>query len=226
MCIESWPTEDFPTLLRFGRVVMRNDKRIVTVHVQQPAITVDMLKEIAAVTSSCTDHVTVHFVGDKALGVVAYRCGGACKTPQAEIDNRRRDEHRRRAVAIIRKRVGWSQHDLGTKLGFGFSSQVRISQMENGWRPLSNETFERIADLCGLSPDDLEALGRDDTRPGQQRLLDVLRQASGFPLTIAVLCDRADINTSDGWAELEPLVNDCRVLKVHGGFVIANEEPA
>lgn len=138
----------------------------------------------------------------------------------AQVDERRRDDYRRHAIYIERKRRTWSQQRLGDALGFPSSTaQARVSQIEGGFRAIPDDLFNRVANLFEMPAAKLEAAGREACGRWQQRLLETLRCAIE-PLSIAALCDRAELSTSDGWAELEPLVNTNRVLKVPGGFVI------
>lgn len=144
--------------------------------------------------------------------------------PDHEALERRRIDLRRHAIVVERKRRHHSQVWLGQALGFpANTAQTRVAQIENGLKKLTDELFESIAKAFGLTPDELEAVGTKDAAEWQQRILKALKNARG-PMTIAMLADRSGLSTSECWAELEPLVNDHRVLKVPGGFVIANEE--
>jgi transcriptional regulator with XRE-family HTH domain len=135
-----------------------------------------------------------------------------------------RQSYRRNAVAIERKKRCWTQKRLGIALGFKpDDAQPRISQMETGERVISDNLLKSIAEVFGETAEWLEAVGREHASRRAQKILEVLR-LSRVPVSIAALSDRLGLSTSEGWAELEPLVNDCRVLKVPGGFVIANEE--
>ncbi len=133
------------------------------------------------------------------------------------------DDIRRNAVFVQRKRRLWSQQKLGLELGFpAHTAQVRVAQIERGFRKMTADLFSRIAVVFNMPMGDLEAVGRRDAEQWGERVLSVLRCAAG-PITIAGLADRAELSTSDCWTELEPLLNAGRALKVPGGFVISKE---
>lgn len=133
------------------------------------------------------------------------------------------EDIRRNAVFVERKRRLWSQQKLGEELGFPVSTaQARVAQIEGGFRKMTPDLFSMIARVFNLPMSELEAVGRRDAEQWGQRVLEALRCAAG-PLTIAGLSDRAELSTSDCWAQLEPLLNAGRALKVPGGFVITKE---
>lgn len=154
-------------------------------------------------------------------------CGSfAVLVPVANETNEQRQSFRRNAVAIERKKRCWTQKRLGIALGFrADDAQPRISQMETGERSISDNLLKAIAEVFGETAEWLEAVGREHASRREQKILEVLRFAF-LPMSIAALSERLGLSTSEGWAEIEPLVNDHRVLKVPGGFVIANEEQA
>lgn len=146
--------------------------------------------------------------------------------PATESDNQRQ-AYRRGAVLIVRKQHCWTQKRLGLALGYKANdAQSRVSQIEAGFRGIPDEMLKAIAKVFGETPESLEAIGREHASQRERKILEVLRFARGNPVSIAALSDRLGLSTSEGWAELEPLVNDHRVLKVPGGFVIATEELA
>lgn len=146
--------------------------------------------------------------------------------PATESDNKRQS-FRRNAVAIERKKRCLTQKRLGIALGFKRDdAQPRVSQIESGDRAISDSLFKACAKVFGETPESLEAIGREHASQRERKILEVLRFARGNPVSIAALSDRLGLSTSEGWAEVEPLVNDHRVLKVPGGFVIATEELA
>ena len=155
-------------------------------------------------------------------------CGSfAVLVPVANETNEQRQSFRRNAVAIERKKRCLTQKRLGIALGFKRDdAQPRVSQIESGDRAISDSLFKACAKVFGETPESLEAIGREHASQRERKILEVLRFAHGNPVSIAALSDRLGLSTSEGWAEIEPLINDHRVLKVPGGFVIATEELA
>ena len=58
----------------------------------------------------------------------------------------------------LRRRAGWSQYQLEAACGI---SQARISLIENGWRHPKDDEVARLAEIFGVTADELVPIVND-----------------------------------------------------------------